>query len=943
MSSSGSSIEEYFRQQRLAEAQYGPDTIVLYECGSFYEMYGVENEHETIGQASRMEELLNIRKTRRNKNIPGGCTRSNPYMLGFPSNTVQKFLNILIQNGWTAVMIEQTTAPPNPERKLTRVLSPSTYIPEQPRPEYQFVVGVYGEGWSDEVGKRSPWTVGLVALDLSTGRIFRYTTHSRDTDCQYVAEDIFRVLESLNPVEMLLWIEPGECPFTRAELTDVWDLSRRKNYWLEEDKMAQLGRLSYQDALLEECFPGHGMESVVEYLDLEREPGLVKVLCMVLEFAKNHNPELLTGLSVPETWERETHLLLHYNTFYQLNMLPDPTLQVRGTSLRSLWDLLDQTATACGKRLLRERMLNPVVKEEWLRARYNRLSQWLGLPKETREEVRRDLKVLGDLERFQRRLQLRMMSPIECSSMGDMFEASRLILGVIQGSTGIVLEEWGWSRERQREFEELEEEWVRELDVEQLAKFHLDGIKENVFHKGRRPQLDAYQDQIEEAQRTIEDLHGRLVGWARLADTKKANESWVKVESNEKEGHYMTITKNRWNQIVKQAPDQHGFIVRPLPSGNNVKLFHPDMERSSQTIQEVGARLGEDCKRFYQELLLDWSVRFREMFRLWALWEAEVDVLGAFARVCDGVKYVKPEIREHPEKGRSQSWLRARNVRHPLVERIQTETAYVPNDISLDGEGLLVFGLNGGGKSSFMKSVGLCVILAQMGMFVPADEFEFWPFTAIYSRIMGTDNLLKGLSSFMIEMQEMRTILREASPRTLVLGDEICRGTEIASAEAIVAAAVESLADRQTNFIFATHLHRLAEMNGLRERENLQWAHIEVSTAEGGVLDFGRKLRPGVGPSAYGLEVARCILGNTPVVERAFVLRDNTQNKEESSKGKEKEKDKGKGKAKAKAKTKEVVKNGVEEERSFSSGSESEDGSKNRRSPRLAARRRQHF
>ena len=849
------SLDEYFRYQRDAELKYGQNTIVLYENGHFYEIYGIENETEHLGKASKMEEILNLKKTRKNTKILEN-SRSNPLLIGFPSHSLQKYLNVLMNNNFTVVMVEQTTPPPNPNRGLTRVFSPGTYLPEQPRPDYQFIVCIYGEGWNE---KNSPWYVVMTALDISTGRTFHYTSHSADTDTQYVLEDIYRVLEGLNPKELLLWMEPGETPFSQEKLTENWELERRKHYWMTPEQVDPFRKLTYQESFLEEFYPEHGMLSVIEYLGMERSPTMIIAYCLILQFGKEHNQSWLNGLNIPETWDRDVHLLLHYNTIYQLNLLHESNVETK--NLRSIYDLLDETATATGKRLLRERILNPIVNPEWLEARYQRLTQWMKFSQTQQEEIRRDLRVLGDLERYYRRIQLTILNPMECACLKDIFFATERILSTLQNI--IQVQDWGWTPEIYQKYTQFKKDWENHLVWEKLMKYHLDTLSENIFHEGKEPSLDDLQKQYDEAQMVVIHARDKLLAWARKGDSK-ADESYFKIDSNERDGCFIGMTKKRWQALEKFAPKNHGFEVKNLPA-SGVKITNAEMEEASETIAQLQYDLGEACRLKYKQLLLSWSNQYQEMWRIWAKWEAEIDLLSAFGRVCLTNKYVRPKIQQHP-----QSFFDIKGLRHPLVERIQDKIAYIPNDVSLNGEGLLVFGLNGGGKSSLLKAIGVSIVLAQMGMFVPADSFIYYPFTAIHTRILGTDNILKGLSSFMIEMQEMRTILREANTRTLVLGDEICRGTEVSSAVSIVAAAIESLADRKSNFVFATHLHSL---NEVVERKNLKWKHVEVSQDADGTLIFGRKLLDGVGPSTYGLEVAKCIIGDTPVIQRAIQIR----------------------------------------------------------------------
>ena len=750
-------LDEYFGYQTSCEAKYGRNTIVLYENGHFFEIYGVENERETIGQARRISEILNIVCTRKNKKIVEN-SRSNPLLVGVPSHSLQKYLNVLIGNQFTVCLVEQITPPPSPKRGLTRVISPSTYICEQQRPEYNFVACVYGSS----LGTGGGWLVGVSAFDPSTGKTFTYSTHTtQSNDVNYVSEDIYRVLETLDPKEVLVYVEKP-CPFERCELSSQWELGRRVVHWLPEESQKMFERLSFQEAFLGEWFPDRGMLTAIEYLQMDRNPELVMSFCMLLQFAREHDRNLLTNVEVPDIWERDMHLLLHHNTVYQLNLLPDPTAEGSG-SLRSILDLLQQTGTPMGRRLVRERLLNPVRDVKELEKRYDGLERWCGMERSDREAIRRDLRTFGDLERVWRRMNLGVLHPHELSALEDMFEATLLIRG---NQSVVSMEGWGvW--------EQMKDEMNHECMWEEMAKWRLESIEGNIFHPGYATELDELQYQWDETWRGFTGIAAQLIGVMR-AKGEKVTDDWIKCEFNERDGYHLNMTKKRKDTLMKHLTKaQVEKFEFKGQTANNVKITSPVLNQWSDSLIGIKQELQQKVREVYLKKVRNWAIKYQDIWVRWSHWVSELDVLDAFSRVCLALKYVRPQL----ENTRGHSWMRARGLRHALIERLQTGVAYVSNDVELSQEGMLIFGLNGGGKSSLLKSVGVAVILAQMGMFVPADEFVYWPFHSIYTRIMGSDNLLKGQSSFMVEMQELRTILREADENTLVLGDEICRGT----------------------------------------------------------------------------------------------------------------------------------------------------------------------
>ena len=254
----------------------------------------------------------------------------------------------------------------------------------------------------------------------------------------------------------------------------------------------------------------------------------------------------------------------------------------------------------------------------------------------------------------------------------------------------------------------------------------------------------------------------------------------------------------------------------------------------------------------------------------------------------DAYGYVRPTYVESSEA--AVAGLQVTGLRHPIIERV-SRMPYISHTIALGafatatttedaasaaaGAGILLYGVNAAGKSSLGKAIGLAVLMAQTGMPVPATTMRLIPYTGVFTRILGNDNLWAGMSSFVVEMTEFRSILRSAGPRTLVLGDELCAGTETASATSIVAAGVKTLVERGSNFFFATHLHELAEIAEIAAHPAVGFYHLTVrpSPVAGGPLLYDRKLRAGTGSPMYGLEVCRGLDMDAAFLATAFEFR----------------------------------------------------------------------
>ena len=249
-----------------------------------------------------------------------------------------------------------------------------------------------------------------------------------------------------------------------------------------------------------------------------------------------------------------------------------------------------------------------------------------------------------------------------------------------------------------------------------------------------------------------------------------------------------------------------------------------------------------------------------------------VDILYTKATIAKKYNYCKPHIVKT-----DKSFIDAKNLRHCLIEQLQNNELYVTNDIVLgDGknDGLLLYGTNAVGKTSLIRALGISLIMAQSGLFVPCSEFIYMPYNYIFTRILGNDNIFKGLSTFAVEMSELRTILRLADKNSLVLGDELCSGTENTSAVSIFVAGIQKLHQTKSSFIFATHLHEIVVYEEITSLESVVLKHMSVVyDKERDLLIYDRKLKDGPGNSMYGLEVCKSLKLPEDFLNAAFNIR----------------------------------------------------------------------
>jgi DNA mismatch repair protein MutS len=302
-------------------------------------------------------------------------------------------------------------------------------------------------------------------------------------------------------------------------------------------------------------------------------------------------------------------------------------------------------------------------------------------------------------------------------------------------------------------------------------------------------------------------------------------------------------------------------------SSTNRFITSVQINKLCRDVSSIKINLIEKVASVYSKIINDIEA-FQDRINNVSEFITYVDVVFSKTYIAAKYNYCKPSI---VLKSSEKSYINVTKLRHCLIEKIQQTELYVANDVSLglsfkqdqndkNLDGILLYGTNAVGKTSFIRAIGISVIMAQAGLYVPAASYEFYPYKYIFTRIIGNDNLFKGLSTFAVEMSELRTILRLADPYSLVLGDELCSGTESISAASIFVAGIQMLHQKSCSFIFATHLHEITGYDEIISLHNVGCKHMSVIyDKKNDILIYDRKLKDGPGTNMYGLEVCKSL------------------------------------------------------------------------------------
>lgn len=844
-------MRQYFETHVKYEAKFGSKTVVLMECGSFYEVYGVIlKSGKMIGNVSGISSVLNIQKTRR-----------APFYdcAGFPTHATKRFIDVLIKNGYTIILIEQTTPPPNPKREITKIFSPGTYIDDIENDNHNNLLSIYLEQYKDD------YLIGLSLIDLSTGGNIVYEYGNNDLDM--VAGELYRFIESNSVKEIVL---------NSKKITDVFEkqvISVLDNsgvhYHSKFDAVPKpYYKLDYQNQFLKKIFPQCGLLSPLEYLDLCFYPLSIISYLLLIQFAYEHDERIVEKISRPATWKECEHMILSHNTLYQLDVIDYKGKYEADTVVKSLYSVLNSCYTAMGRRLLHERLLSPIVDPEELEERYERLDYFIGFSDDDKYiEVCSALDNIIDVERLVRKLMLKRLAPNAFSESWISFESINKVLNLLCGKDGII--------EMDNKVLERYDLFIKSFsdyfDQKEMLKHNMVNIKGSFFKKGVYSEVDDLQEAYENCYQKLVDIKDYL---SNMLD------GGIEVEINNTkcDGYFLKTTTTRSNVIkkkLKKCGEEDKYQFKKKQSNSSTcRIYSTEIIDLSSSLIEIQEDLVQITHKKYLETLEYLAEEYGELLRYIISIIAEIDLYICFSCVSKKYGYCRPKIGEKRNDG---SYLKMKEIRHPVIERVLKDYTYVPNDLNLsqedNGIGLLLYGINGSGKSSLSKAIGLNIIMAQMGMYVAATEFEYYPFKTIFTRISDGDNIFKGYSSFAVEMNDLRTLIRYGNEWSLVLGDEVCKGTENVSAVSIVVASLQHFVANQVKFIFATHLHQVPKLECIKElSDSIKVRHLSVDCSDEKIV-YGRKLLEGQGPSVYGLEVAKHIIHNDQFIKKAEIVR----------------------------------------------------------------------
>lgn len=837
-------VQEYIDIYNKYTSIYGKNNvIVIMHVGSFYEMYATPNEGPNLFNISN---ILNVVCTRKNTKI-NEINIKNPYLLGFPVVSALSKIQQLINNNYNVVVIDQTTTKPI-ERKISCVYTTGTFIENIDFPDTNNIMCIYMT-YEQQFNKKKSLCAGLSVCDLSTGKCNIYDIYDSNDD-NYTINEIIRLNEVIQPKEIII------CGLYDEQIINKINFNKEiiRNMKLSE----HISKLSYQNEFLKKVY-GDGLLSPIESLNLSKYPFSIISLISLLEYAFNHDENILKKIHKPKIMENNKYLLLENNAIYQLNLF-DNKQTTSKKNINSLFSIIDKTSTPLGKRYLKYRLSLPFINKDDIQPIYD-LTE-LFIKDNLYIEIEKYLNQITDIERLSRKLFLSKIHPYELfnliSSYNNVIQLTNILndISFKQKPTSKIINKLNI-------FLKL---CNKTFKIDELKKQNLSDISSSFFNPTIYKDIDDIQSKLDDGFNLINNIQTTL---SSLINDK------IYLKHNNRDGYYLNMTNKRADLLKKKIKDLNFLNVNGVKIdikllefsnfNKNTKILLNKV-KESHDVGDINNQLIKLVTDHYIEFLEEITKKYYNTFIKINSFIEFIDYIKSNAKNAKLNNYIKPSIIDN-----NCSFIKCKELRHPIIEQLIDYT-YIPHDIHLGNElkGILLYGLNSCGKSSLMKAIGISVIMAQAGLYVPATTFEYNPYKLLFTRITGADDIINGLSSFSVEMLELQNIIKRANSSSLIIGDEICRSTEHVSGNAIVASAIINISKKEASFIFATHLHDLVKIKEINDIITVKPYHLSVMYDDDEhELIYERRLKEGSGDPIYGVEVAKYLIKDDDFISKA--------------------------------------------------------------------------
>jgi len=918
-------VKDYFEKTKKYIEEYGENTLVLMQVGAFFEVYGMQNPttknvtgSQILAFASTCD--LNIAE----KKICVG--NEDVIMAGFSTYMIEKYLKKLQDAGFTVAVFVQDEQNKNTTRSLEGIYSPGTYFSDSNVKLTNNIscIWIHVANKLKSTSNDKDIHIGVANVDVYTGKstIFQYSEIYINSPTTF--DELERFLSIYNPSEVILIgnvtekemnyvISYSNIQCKSIHRINILDNKGDKTQTENVKRAFNCEKQTYQKAILEKFF--NITDYDVFFQNFYQNIIACQAFCYVLDFIYQHNPNLVNKLEEPTFDNCLERLILTNHSLKQLNIIDDGAYSGKFSSVEKL---LNHCITPMGKRHFSHALLNPTTNISWLNEEYDITEHILNMS-ERNFCFKSRLIMVKDISKINRQIVMKKITPQTIFQFNNSIKIIKDMYSHLI-SDPIILK---YLKTRLNKTEDVCSAIINSCD--EITEFiesnfnlticeNIDSTQQfevNFIRMGVDGELDNKSNCLFSSNNKLEAIrkyfHDSIIKYEKKV-SKKAPADYIKIHETDKNNFSLVATKRRCNILKEmfnkkatninflsteekesgvilkyssnESSDEVGEFKLKLfdniffshQTSSNDSISNPDITNLCTSISSAKIQLKDLISSVYIKLLNRMSEFQKSMHNIIDVITI-IDVIFNKAHIARTYNYCKPEIINNPSK----SFINATGLRHCLIEHLQQNELYVSNDILLGDDitnGVLLYGTNAVGKTSLIRSLGIATIMAQAGIYAPCTSLKLSPYKYIFTRILGNDNMFQNMSTFAVEMYELRTILRLSNNRSLVLGDELCSGTESISATSIFVAGIKHLETKNSSFIFATHLHEIVTYPEITDLKTVALKHMSVFyDKERDALIYDRKIKDGSGDNMYGLEVCKALNLPNDFIESANNIR----------------------------------------------------------------------
>lgn len=801
--------KEYFDSTIEYTQKHGDKTIVFMQVGSFYEMYGLKyiGSEEIKGSLIvEIADIVGLAVSSKKYTYEGGTL----YMSGFRDYTLEKYIPTIIEHGYVIVEIIQATEENNSEvtnkKKKTRILnavySAGTYLTyDSPNLQQRLtnnIMCIWMETSTEKKTTKKKIIYGVAVLNIYTGESFIFEHETENWMNPTMFDELERYISIYSPSEMIFiyslldttidkiiqFIKPPvnmvlhkinllPPPFSKIE----------ENIQIENAKKCT--KQKYIQYMLSSFF---GEETYSLCSEFSYHIYATQAYCYLLHFIQEHNSNFGKKIVLPIFQNITEKMRLANHTLKQLNIINDYSEDGRKQGqLSSVLSFLNKCKTAMGKRAFQTQLTQPVSNAIWLNREYEMIAYFL---REEQMDIvdcfRKQLMKVKDIDKINRQLLCRKIYPAGLFDLYQsifvaqqiaecMYEMPKTILDYF-----FVINENEEGEGEEKDMREILTFFETKMKIEVCNGYNsLSSFPDNLFCKGISLELDEKIKNYEIKKQKLEKIHAYFTNEC-ISSSKKEEDTteYIKISETDKNGISFTITKTRGDLLLKKLQKQNPSITigDDIVYLKDIKINHgkttseiefPLLDKTCHEITSLKNQIQKIISNLFSKTLNEIEDKYYDKIGRISKFVSKIDVILCKTYLAKTYRYCRPQI--FASESSDNSFVEAKDLRHVLIEHLQQNEIYVANDICIGKEtattgistGMLLYGTNAVGKTSLIRALGISLIMAQSGMYVPCSSFQYKPYTAMYSRILSNDNLFKGLSTFAVEISELRVIRGE--------------------------------------------------------------------------------------------------------------------------------------------------------------------------------------